>query len=628
MWRRHGVRARAPVRSQPTIGSVTLEGMPGRVVAVAAEPLPRRFGAAFALARPALYVVGLMTLSVAIRFAAARAAVAPSIFPDELVYTDLARGFARNGTFSVGGEPFAPWSYGVLYPLILSPVFFFVRNMESAYTLVKLVNCVLVSSAAIPAYLMARRLLSSRQSVLFAAIALALPSLVYSSHVMTESLAYPVFLWAALSIQRVIDLPSARRQCAALAVIAVATGARAQMIVLVPALVTAILAVAIVGGADDARSRAAWREFRLTWLALAVGFGVAAVAAIVAPQTVLGGHIAQARHVDVLSVPGWVIAYIGELDFASGVIPFGAFLLLALAVRQLSRAASVFVVTTGALSVWFIVLGATFTTQQQLRPPIYERYDFYLTSLLLLALFVWINERQPWSRAGRLCVLLTAALPLAVPYGDLLVSRGWGVNTSTVGLVPAALLRLGFHSLVPVYGVTAATAIGFSALLATRRSRTGYGIVAPAVAYLLAVGLVVHAANVAVALRAHRLGVGGADRSWVDRVVGEAAQVPVIWSGTTTSGWRSGYAIWESEFYNRSVTTVYTIRGGFQGQQGGGRLTLRNGLATFGGKPIAPKYVLADPKTVVAGAVLARDAATGLTLYRVRGPLRLRLRIS
>ena len=53
----------------------------------------------------------------------ARATAAPSIFPDELIYTDLARSFAASGHFSVGGAAFSAWSYGPFYPILIAPLF-------------------------------------------------------------------------------------------------------------------------------------------------------------------------------------------------------------------------------------------------------------------------------------------------------------------------------------------------------------------------------------------------------------------------------------------------------------------------------------------------------------------------
>src|SRR5216117_862993 len=98
-----------------------------------------------------------------------------------------------------------------------------------------------MSAAAVPTYLIARRLLDRRPALVAAGLALLVPSTVYTTKVMTESLAYPCFLLAVLAILRALEQPSARRQLLALAGIAVASLARAEMVVLTAAFLIAIV---------------------------------------------------------------------------------------------------------------------------------------------------------------------------------------------------------------------------------------------------------------------------------------------------------------------------------------------------------------------------------------------------
>ena len=218
---------------------------------------------------PALWLTGLILLSTGLRFLAARVTPAPSIFPDELIYFDLARSLAAAGELTVLGAPFAPWTYGVLYPLLLAPVVAIAGDAEAAYIAIKLVNCVLVSLAAVPAYLLARRFVPERRAILFSAVCLALPSLVYTTKVMTESLALPVFLLTVLGLQRAVERPTTGRQLAALALLAVAGLTRMQMVVLVPAYVGAVVASAFLA-AGAAPPREALRRFWPNWCLLAV----------------------------------------------------------------------------------------------------------------------------------------------------------------------------------------------------------------------------------------------------------------------------------------------------------------------------------------------------------------------
>lgn len=579
----------------------------------------------------AVWLTSLVGLSVAYRIVTAGAAVAPAIFPDELIYTDLARSLAETGHFAVGGAPFSAWSFGPLYPLLLAPVFTLTHDPATAYAVVKTVNAVVVSLAAIPAYLLGRHVLERRAALTFAAVTLFVPSLVYSSHVMTESLAYPVFLTVVLAAQRALERPSAGRQLTVVALLTVATLTRAQMVVLLPAYATAILAVARLRTRGAARSpnglRSTFAMHRTSWLALA-GISCAGLAAAAAASgAVLGSHTALASGIDLLAVPSRFASHLAELDLASGLIPFVAFLFLLLSVRRLGRPLAAFVVATGAIVCWMLLLTAVYASRPLPAPRIYERYVFYLTPLLVLCLFAWIAQGLPRPRRVRnwMVVGAASALPFATPLGKVLVDRVWGVSTSTVGLVPWGLVRLAADSLVPVYVGMSMLLTLLAVLVLRARPKTAGPLVAAIFVQFAVVGLIVHAANVAIAARASRLGVAPSDPAWIDRTVGERAQVAAIWTGTSRSGWHSAYGIWENAFYNRSLTTVYTIRGPFPGQWATKRLTVRGGVATLAGEPVRPRYVLADPTVAVRGTVVARDGPTGMTLYRIRGDLRLRL---
>src|SRR5207244_3356674 len=93
----------------------------------------------------------------------------------------------------------------------------------------------------VPAYFIARRLVGRRSAVIVAALSVALPSVIYSTKVMTESLAYPLFLCAVLAMFRVVERPTLSRQLTVCVVIGLAALTRVQMIVLLPVLVASDL---------------------------------------------------------------------------------------------------------------------------------------------------------------------------------------------------------------------------------------------------------------------------------------------------------------------------------------------------------------------------------------------------
>jgi hypothetical protein len=138
--------------------------------------------------------------------------------------------------------------------------------------------------------------------------------------------------------------------------------------------------------------------------------------------------------------------------------------------------------------------------------------------------------------------------------------------------------------------------------------------------------LSVQAGNSGVSQRALRAGIGTQTaRNWVDQAVGGRGQVAAIWPGVRGRGWKGWYTIWENEFFNTSVGKVYDLREPMRYELPSVQLD-RSGRNLFlpDRSKFVASYVLTDVKTPVIGVRIAKDAATGMVLYRVDGPVRLR----
>src|SRR5262249_41599229 len=142
-----------------------------------------------------------------------------------------------------------------------------------------LLNAFVISSACIPAYLLARRVTGRALAAWFVALATILvPWLVLSAFLLTEVAAYPAFLWAVFVLQLASDEPSARDDVLALLGIALAVLARAQFVVLLAVLPVMLLVL---------EGRAAFVRHRV----LVLAYAVLAAGAVVLLAT---GHIASA----------------------------------------------------------------------------------------------------------------------------------------------------------------------------------------------------------------------------------------------------------------------------------------------------------------------------------------------
>ena len=131
----------------------------------------------------------------------------PGYFPDEYMYAELGRSILETGSPLVRGESahFLP----LLYPLLTAPAWLW-ADVEHAYRTIQAFNGVAMSLAAIPAFLLARRLrVGDRLAVAAAALAVLLPELLYSSAAMAETLAYPLALATAAAAVAALERPSA-----------------------------------------------------------------------------------------------------------------------------------------------------------------------------------------------------------------------------------------------------------------------------------------------------------------------------------------------------------------------------------------------------------------------------------
>ena len=134
---------------------------------------------------------------------------------DELLYAKLARHTAETGSPLPVLHGDHVGFLGVVYPLVLSP-FYGAFDAPGAFDATHIVNAVLFASAAIPAYLLARRLAGTPCALVVSLLSVAVPWCVNAAFVMSEAAAYPVFLWAMLACHAAVSEPSAApgRPCA------------------------------------------------------------------------------------------------------------------------------------------------------------------------------------------------------------------------------------------------------------------------------------------------------------------------------------------------------------------------------------------------------------------------------
>ena len=562
------------------------------------------------------WLVGIVVCSFALRAWLARGMLGPFIMVDELIYSELGRSVAAGDGFQVRGAPASGFSS--VYPILISPAYVLFDSLPDAYEAVKTINALLMSLAAVPAYLLARRLLPQSLSIAAAVLAVALPSLAYTGTVMTENVFYPLFLTSALLLVLVLERPTVGRQLGLLGVVGVLFATRVQAVAFVPAIVLAPFLLAFFGTLP---LRATLARFRLLY-ALIAGGALLVLAAQVARgrslSDLLGAYaIVGERSYDAETVVRFFLYHLAELDLYLGVLPFAAFVLLAVLARRSDPVLAPFLAAGITLSVSVLLVVAAFASEFANR--IQERNTFVVAPFFLIALLVWVDRGLPRPRWAAVPVAVAAALlPLAIPWSRFIET---GAISDTLALLPiwdafGSLLFDSIDATVLTGGILAAALF----LLVPPR----WALALPAVS-LLFLAAVSH--NVWFGEHGFRQASEGAvfqgirvgDRDWIDRAMPKDATVAFIWKGVTDR-----FSVNENEFFNRSVGQIYFIGGPTPGGLSEAEVAIdeaTGAIRTATGERVEARYLLAEDAVSPNGVVLARDPGIGLTLWRVAGPL-------
>jgi hypothetical protein len=179
----------------------------------------------------------------AARFAVAATVPTPIIYPDEYLYEALSQSLA-NGHFAFirGGHVSFRSTTAYLAPALMAPMWL-VAGVSVVYRLSQALGALAFATAVFPAYGLARRLgCSGRGSVAVAALAVAVPSGVFTSMLLSEAYAYPLFLLSVLVAVEALATPSLIRLAGTLVLgfgLCIAGGL--QFLYFVPAFVAAFL---------------------------------------------------------------------------------------------------------------------------------------------------------------------------------------------------------------------------------------------------------------------------------------------------------------------------------------------------------------------------------------------------
>jgi hypothetical protein len=563
-----------------------------------------------------LWLVTIVVGSAAFRAVLAGGIAAPFIMVDEVIWAEIARGLADSGEPLVRGA--SDPGYGVVYPLVISPAYALFDRLPTAYAAVKDVNAVVMSLAAIPAYFLARRVVSTPLALLSALVAVALPSLAYTGTVMTENLFYPLFLVVSLVLVLVLERPTWTRIALLVALFVLAFATRVQAVAIAPAVLLATIVLAFFQRQGPRTTFARYRTLYGAFVLLALAALVVQLASGRSLQDLLGAYspVGDTSY-DLGKALRYLAWHVEELALYLLVVPLAATVVLVGRARALDPALQALLAALVALTVSFVPVVAVFASRFSDR--IEERNLFYLAPLFVIVLLAWVELGAP-----RPAVLAPAAagvstlLVLLFPFHRFLTTSA---ITDTLMLLPWWSLQdhVGSGWIRPL-AVALALALSAAFLFVPRR-------------YVLALPLLVLVLW-GVALKpiwwgTHGLerfargslfqGIRTAEPDWIDRSLPSGAEAAFIWTGRTDR-----LTVNENEFFNRDVGPVYHVADPTPGELPETRIRIdrRTGAVTLpGGKPVLDAYVVADSSFEPDGRPVARDRGWGITLWHVNPPL-------
>src|SRR5829696_1592820 len=246
------------------------------------------------------------------------------VMSDELYYERLAISVAQTGSLlpRVHGEIVS--NVNQLYPVLLSTVYGsgnVPASLEGAHRL----NAFVIATAAIPVYLLARRLgVGTILTVAAGGLAAAVPWVVLSSFLLTEVVAYPAFCWALLALVHAVERKTWVWDVVALVAIAAAALARTQFVVLVGVLLVAVAAEAVLTVGARGAAAELWRTRRPLVLLYAALVAVVLVAfATGNGSRLLGSYAVTAENVRLdLDLVELTFAHAATIALGLAVLPF------------------------------------------------------------------------------------------------------------------------------------------------------------------------------------------------------------------------------------------------------------------------------------------------------------------
>jgi hypothetical protein len=339
----------------------------------------------------------------------------PTLFSDEIEFTELSRSIADTGHATLRARVGHPPTNVSLFAYLAAPAWW-LNDVHTAYSVIKLLGVALMTATIFPAYFLAL-IVVSRPYAIFAAVgAVAAPALSYSPFLVDEPLAYPAATLAFLLIARAAVRATPWSIGLAVASCYLAFQVRTQLAILFPVL--ALVLLTRIWRTERARR---WRE---TWSAWDwVGFGVLLVGIAVVLSAAIGRrsftwYLATGFLKERMLEYGlWAV---GALAIGVGIVPLIAALAASVRPRDEprdDRTTAFVTVLLAALAVFgfYTAIKAAYLSKT-FAIVVAERNVIYLTPLLFIGLALALERRRLSLPATLAATAFAAYVVSATPY--------------------------------------------------------------------------------------------------------------------------------------------------------------------------------------------------------------------
>jgi hypothetical protein len=566
-----------------------------------------------------------------------------SVMTDELLYAKLATAIAETGSPLPEVHGTAVSTINQLYPLLVAPLFG-ALSPPDAFRAAHVLNAVVMTSAVFPVYLLGRGVLPRSWSFVVAGLSVVVPWMVLTGFLMTEAVAYPVFLWTLVAIRSSIVTPRLRNDAIVVLALAAAVLARTQFAALILVLPAAILGYEIGQALTSTGSARTWRtplsgageavrrHAPLTAL-YAAGVAIAAAAAVVGSVGGLLGTYSVTVDGPVLPAEVWPAAarHLDAVGIGCGLVPLilgGGWMLAAAARprdRQQHASATLFLLTVAV----FAVETASFDVRFGGSDVIRDRYLFYIVPLLLVGAAAALNtsaRRGVAVGAGVVTIFFVATVPSASfpTYAGLSVDSPPASVLNELLIEQSAALSTG--TFVAVLGLLVGAVLVLGMLFVPRR-------VLAAVVFVGVLGFSVLTLRSEVDRVLGGTGLSGRPLAkdpgvvldWVDSALPEGATAALVPFPVSTAWDTSAIRWWDVEFWNRSIVDTYVATDGNFSYTSFPRHPLDIDWATgrVAGTTDAPPFVITAPGDPRFGLAGRQHAANfGLVVNAVDRPYR------